>query len=94
MQNWLTSNRAKDLVYIYINSKLLREQPDANLTTWYEKNMLFQNLISNVDDSVDENDSLGEDSITSNELNEDEVEHNPFEFPHDDEIPCSRLLSK
>jgi hypothetical protein len=56
--------------------------------------MLFQNLISNVDDSVDENDSLGEDSITSNELNEDEVEHNPFEFPHDDEIPCSRLLSK
>jgi hypothetical protein len=28
----------------------------------------------------------------SNELNEDEVKHDPFEFLHDDEIPFSRLL--
>jgi hypothetical protein len=26
------------------------------------------------------------------ELDEDEVKHDPFEFPHDDEIPFSRLL--
>jgi hypothetical protein len=28
----------------------------------------------------------------SNELDEDEVEHDPFEFLHDDKIPFSRLL--
>jgi hypothetical protein len=48
--------------------------------TWYEKNMLFQNLMSNVDDNVDENDSSGKDPIASKEPNEDEVEHNPFEI--------------
>jgi hypothetical protein len=42
--------------------------------------------------NVDENDSLNEDHITLDEPNEDEVEHDPFEFPHDDKIPFSRLL--
>ncbi len=36
--------------------------------------------------------SLGEDPIMSNEPNGDEVEHEHFEFPHDDEIPFSKLL--
>ncbi len=60
--------------------------------TWYENNMLFPNSMSNVDESVDENDSLGEDPIVSNEPDKNDVEHNPFEFPHDDKIPCSKLL--
>jgi hypothetical protein len=61
--------------------------------TWYEKNMLSKDSMSNVDESVYENNSLGEDPIMSNEPEVDEVEHDPFEFPHDDEIPFSKLLS-
>ncbi len=54
--------------------------------------MLFQNPMFNVDENVDENNSSSKDPIASNELNEDEIKHNPFKFPHDDEIPRSRLL--
>jgi hypothetical protein len=57
----------------------------------YEKNMLFKNLISDVDESVDESNSLGENAIALNEHDEDEVEHDPFEFLHDDKILFSRL---
>jgi hypothetical protein len=58
---------------------------------WYKKNMLFKNLISDVDENVDENNSLGEDPIVLDEHDEDEVEHDPYEFFHDDEIVFSRL---
>jgi hypothetical protein len=60
--------------------------------TWYEKNMLFEDLMSNVDESVNESESLGEDPIASNETNENEVKHDPFEFPNDYKILFSRLL--
>jgi hypothetical protein len=46
----------------------------------------------NVDESADESDPSNEDPIMLDELNEDEVEHDPFEFPHNDKIPFSRLL--
>jgi hypothetical protein len=55
--------------------------------------MLFKDSMFNVDESADENESLNENPITLNELDEDEFEHDPFEFPHDDKIPFSRLLS-
>jgi hypothetical protein len=54
--------------------------------------MLSQDLMFNVDENANENDSLSEDPTTLDELDEDEVKHDPFEFPHDDEIPFSRLL--
>ncbi len=54
--------------------------------------MLFEDLMSDVDESVYESDSSGKDPIALNELNEDEVEHDPFEFPHDEKVPFSRLL--
>jgi len=54
--------------------------------------MLYENSMSDVDESADENDSSREDLITSNGPDEDEVKHDPFEFPHDHEIPFSRLL--
>jgi hypothetical protein len=60
---------------------------------WYKKNMLFEDSMSNVNENEDETKSSGEDRIELNELDEDEVEHDPFEFPNDDEIPFSRLLS-
>jgi hypothetical protein len=49
---------------------------------WYKKNMLSKDSMSNVDENVDENDSLGEDPIISNDMKDDEVEHDPFEFSH------------
>jgi hypothetical protein len=49
--------------------------------------MLSKDSMSNVDESANESDSLGEDPITLDELDEDEVKHDPFEFPHDDKIP-------
>jgi hypothetical protein len=54
---------------------------------WYKNNMLFEDSMFEVDESANENDSSGKDSITSNGPDEDEVEHDPFEFPHDDKIP-------
>ncbi len=78
-------------MYIYTNNKLLQEWPSTNPMAWYEKNMLFKNLISDVDESVDESDSLGKNPIALNEHDEDEVEHDPFEFFHDDKILFSRL---
>ncbi len=42
VQNWLTSSWVEDLVYIYINRKLLWEWPGINPMTWYKKNMLFE----------------------------------------------------
>jgi hypothetical protein len=46
--------------------------------------MLFEDSMSDVDESVDESKSLNEDPITSNEFNGDDIEHDPFEFPNDD----------
>jgi hypothetical protein len=43
--------------------------------TWYDKNMLFGDLMSNVDENVNESESLGEDPIALDEPNEDEVKH-------------------
>jgi hypothetical protein len=45
---------------------------------WYKNNMLFEDSMFEVDESANESDSLGEDYITSNELDEDEVEHDPL----------------
>jgi hypothetical protein len=59
---------------------------------WYEKNMLAKDLMSNVGESVDESDPSHKDLITLDEPNENEIKHDPFEFPHDDEIPFSKLL--
>jgi hypothetical protein len=55
--------------------------------------MVSNDLMSDVDECVDEKNSLEEDPTTWDELNEVKVNHDPFEFPHDDEIPFSRLLS-
>jgi hypothetical protein len=54
--------------------------------------MVFENSMSNVDESVDENNSSNEDPTMLDELDEDEVKHDLFEFLRDDEIPFSRLL--
>jgi hypothetical protein len=45
---------------------------------WYEKNMLSEDSMFDVDESVDESDSSDNDPIVLDESNEDEVEHDPF----------------
>ncbi len=47
----------------------------------------------NVDESLDENNSSNQDPVMSNEPNENEIEHDPFEFSLNDEIPFSRFSS-
>ncbi len=42
VRNRLSSNWAKDLVYIYTNSKLLQKWPCTNPTTWHEKNIVWK----------------------------------------------------
>jgi hypothetical protein len=54
--------------------------------------MLSGDSMFDVDESTNESNSSGEHPIVSYEPDEDEVEHEPFEFPHDDKIPYSRLL--
>jgi len=76
-------------MYIYINIKLLWEWLGTNPTTWYEKNMLSKDLMPKANKS----ESLGKDPIVSYEFDEDEVKHDPFEFPNDNNILFSRLLS-
>jgi hypothetical protein len=71
VRNQLTSNWVKDLVYIYTNNKLLQKRLGANPMAWYEKNMLFEDLTSNVDESANESDSLSEDPIALDEPYED-----------------------
>jgi hypothetical protein len=46
--------------------------------------MLFEDSMFDVDKSVDESKSSNEDSIALDELNGDDIEHDPFEFPNDD----------
>jgi hypothetical protein len=51
--------------------------------------MLSKDLMSKANKS----ESLGKDPIMSYEFDEDEVKHDPFEFPNDNNILFSRLLS-
>jgi len=51
--------------------------------------MLSKDLMSNVDENVNESKSLGNNPIMSNE---DQDQHDPFELPNDDNISFSRLL--
>jgi hypothetical protein len=55
--------------------------------------MLSKDFMSDVGESTNESNLSGKDPIMLYEPNEDEVEHEPLEFPHDDKIPFSRLLS-
>jgi len=48
MHNHLTFDQVVDLVYIYTNSKLLREWLGAIPTTCYEKNMLSEDSTFNI----------------------------------------------
>jgi hypothetical protein len=52
VSNGHTSYRSIDLMYIYTNIKLLREQHNATPITWCEKNMLLEDSMSNVDFNV------------------------------------------
>ncbi len=51
VQSQLTSNWTKNLLYIYINIKLLWEWLGTNPMTWYEKNMLSKDLMSKANKS-------------------------------------------
>ncbi len=65
----------------------------ANPTTWYKKNMLFENFMFNVLLNLDKGGTSKDDPLM---LNEKDNQHDPFEFPTNDsskDFSFSRLLS-
>ena len=64
-RNRLTSERAEELVYIYTNSKTLRERAAANPTRWYTENMMSE------DSMTDESDGLDRGSVLSDPNDDD-----------------------
>jgi hypothetical protein len=54
---------------------------DANPTTWYKKNMLFENFMFNVFLSLNKDGRLEDDPLV---LDEEENQHDLFEFPTND----------
>jgi hypothetical protein len=48
--------------------------------SWYDKNMLLKDFMSNVSLSLDGGDTLEDDPLV---LDEEEDQHEPFEFPID-----------
>jgi hypothetical protein len=63
-----------------INSKTWRTN-SANPTTWYKKNMLFENSMSNVLLSLNRGGTSKDDPLVSNE---EENQDDLFEFPIND----------
>jgi hypothetical protein len=58
-RNCLGVNKAEALVYIYTNSKLLRQKPGADLVRWYNNNIFCED--SDPDDNGEETESEGND---------------------------------
>ena len=70
MRNCLKHSRVKDLVYIYINSRLLRHRRGPNPARWYRLNMIHSDndLDGNdQDDDKDHNWHEGGDDIDNND---------------------------
>jgi hypothetical protein len=55
-RNRLRVDKAEALVYIYTNSKLLRQRPGADPVRWYDNNILSED--SNPDDNDDDGQNL------------------------------------
>lgn len=79
--------KCEDLVYIYINNKLMWKGLSDNPIAWYEKNMLYEDFMFDVEGSSNKGNTLKKDLLMSNEDND---QHDPFEFPNDD--PLTNLL--
>jgi hypothetical protein len=58
-RNRLMVDKAEALVYIYINSKLLRQRPKADSMRWYDNNIFSED--SDLDDNGHETESEGND---------------------------------
>jgi hypothetical protein len=73
VQNWLTIKWAKNLVYIYTNHKLFWDWPGSNPTTWYEKNILFKDFMSNVGLSSHRSDTKDDPLVSNKEENQQDL---------------------
>jgi hypothetical protein len=58
-RNRIGIDKAEALVYIYTNSKLLRQKPGANSVHWYDNNIFSKD--SDLDDNGEETESEGND---------------------------------
>ena len=62
-QNRLGLKKAKDLVYIYTNTRLLRGRLGADPVRWYENNVFSEDVDESVDDDSDTDDGNDDDNL-------------------------------
>ena len=62
-RNRLGTKKAKDLVYIYTNTRLLRGRLEADPVRWYENNVFSEDEDESVDDDSNTNDGDDDDNL-------------------------------
>ena len=62
-RNRLGTKKAEDLVYIYMNTKLLQGRLGADPVRWYENNVFSEDEDENVDDDSDTDDGDDDDNL-------------------------------
>ena len=66
-RNRLGTKKAKDLVYIYTNTRLLRGRLGADPLRWYENNVFSEDEDESVDDNSDTDDRDDDDNLNGGE---------------------------
>ena len=66
-RNRLDTKKAEDLVYIYMNTRLLRGRLGADPLQWYENNMFSEDEDESVDDDLDMDDGDDDDNESGSE---------------------------
>lgn len=80
-------------MHIYTNNKFMWKGLSDNPITWYEKIMLYEDFMSDVEGSSNKGNTSKEDLLMSNE---DDDQHDPLKFPNDNpskDLLFSKLLS-
>ena len=66
-RNHLGTKKAEDLVYIYMNTRLLRGRLEADPVRWYENNVFSEDEDESVDDDSDTDDGDDDDNLNGSE---------------------------
>ena len=66
-RNRLGTKKAEDLVYIYMNTRLLQGRLGADPVRWYENNVFSEDEDESVDDDSDKNDGDDDDNLNGSE---------------------------
>ena len=78
-RNRLTSECAKELVYIYTNSKTIRERAAADPTRWYTENMMSKDSMTNESDGLDRGSVLSKPNDDDSNDSSNDGDEPPFD---------------